>query len=723
MRWPFSLLFRGDRDAPAAAGGLSGDAGTPGAGPRPSGAPGVPSRPAAWRSLPPVQRATGGMALTAPAATFVRELATRRPPDLALRPLAHDVAADGPSGLVSGIATPLTAPRPSSAAVTGRATELPANRAVQRRATVTSVAAPPARGSVVEADHEPAAPSAPQGDAGSHPPGGAGPLAPPRALPLVSPGAASAAFAATRVAPSSAPEPVRAHAPAGPSVQRSPAPDGDAVRPGAPSDAAPVGLEAGGRHDDRPAAPSAAELASGTAERATPQPAVQRRTLGESRRLGLGAPLASRPAHLAAAASGVSLPLARAALPAAPATATTVAPPPRAATAAPAALPVLRPIDATPSVASTRSDAPPAADPGLDAAGDPGAGSPVVSSAPDGPVESAPMPLQRSADRPLASDLTRRPLPSPSAAADDPHASTEDVDGGAIAGAGGLRLAARGGDDVATSVVGSPPGDHVGPPASTVGPRLPGDVGDAAGATGLPASAPPPGRLVVARRAISGAAVGMSATAVSPSSRSRAPGAGAGAPAVPGPARAPVVTQRAALGAFTRPPSSPGATSTHAGARTLDGPGTGLAGLGTGLAGPGAGLAVLPVARLAASGAATAVSTAPEPPVSSGLDEGNGSPPGAAGPFAGWTAGAGFAPVPGGAGPLVQRTVEIGEISTTVEAQPAGSASAGSVSGGGGSGAGQDYEEIADRVYDRIRSRFASELLLDRERMGLLIDG
>ena len=41
----------------------------------------------------------------------------------------------------------------------------------------------------------------------------------------------------------------------------------------------------------------------------------------------------------------------------------------------------------------------------------------------------------------------------------------------------------------------------------------------------------------------------------------------------------------------------------------------------------------------------------------------------------------------------------------------------------GPGGAGQDYEEMADRVYDRIRSRFATELLLDRERMGLLIDG
>jgi hypothetical protein len=717
VRWPLSLLFRGDRDAPAAAGGAPDGSGTPGAAPQPSGAVGVPARPAAWRSLPPLQRATGGMALTAPAAAFVRELATRRPPDLALRPLAHDVVADGPSGLVSGVATPLTAPRPSSAAVTGRSADLPANRAVQRRATVTSVAAPPARGSVAEADHEPAATSAPPGDAGSQPPGGAGPLAPPRALPLVSSGAASAAFAATRVASSSAPEPVRALAPAGPSVQRSPAPVSDAMRPGTPSDASPAGLDAGDRPADRPAAPSAAELVIGSAAEAAPQPAVQRRTLGESRRLGLGAPLASRPAHLVGAASGLSLPLARAAMPMAPATATTVAPPPRAATAAPAALPVLRPIDPTPSIPS---DAPPPADPGP-AAGDPGAGSPSMRAAPGGLAESAPAPLQRSADLPLASDPARRPLPGVSAATDDHDAFSGDADGRAAAGAGGLPLAGHRGDDAATSVAGSLPGDHAGPQASISSPGFAGELPSAAGAPGRRASAPP--RLVVARRAIGGESVGMAATAAAPSSRSRAPGAGAGVPAAPVAARVAAMTQRADLGALTRLPSSPGATTMHADARALHGPGSGLAGPGSGLAGPETGLARLPVARLAKSGAATAVSTAPEPRITSDLDDGSGPPPDAGGPFAGWTAGAGFAPVPAGAGPIVQRTVEIGEISTTVEAQPAGSTSSGSASGAGGPGAGQDYEEIADRVYDRIRSRFASELLLDRERMGLLIDG
>jgi hypothetical protein len=87
----------------------------------------------------------------------------------------------------------------------------------------------------------------------------------------------------------------------------------------------------------------------------------------------------------------------------------------------------------------------------------------------------------------------------------------------------------------------------------------------------------------------------------------------------------------------------------------------------------------------------------------------------------GWTAAGGFGVVPTGAGATVQRTVQIGEISSTVEAQPPGGAAAGGA--GSSSGGGQDYEEIAERVYDHIRSRFATELLLDRERMGLLIDG
>ena len=69
---------------------------------------------------------------------------------------------------------------------------------------------------------------------------------------------------------------------------------------------------------------------------------------------------------------------------------------------------------------------------------------------------------------------------------------------------------------------------------------------------------------------------------------------------------------------------------------------------------------------------------------------------------------------------MIQRVVEIGEVSAEVgQGSPA---SDGGPGAGGGAGT-PDYEEIAEHVYDRIRSRIALELLLDRERMGLLIDG
>jgi hypothetical protein len=35
---------------------------------------------------------------------------------------------------------------------------------------------------------------------------------------------------------------------------------------------------------------------------------------------------------------------------------------------------------------------------------------------------------------------------------------------------------------------------------------------------------------------------------------------------------------------------------------------------------------------------------------------------------------------------------------------------------------GQDIEELANRLYDRIRGRLRSELLIDRERAGFITD-
>jgi len=135
--------------------------------------------------------------------------------------------------------------------------------------------------------------------------------------------------------------------------------------------------------------------------------------------------------------------------------------------------------------------------------------------------------------------------------------------------------------------------------------------------------------------------------------------------------------------------------------------------------------AARPVARTAAAAGRPddAVDHAAEPLAVSRLADGGGSPaPPAAGVF-GWSAASGFAAMSAFGPAMVQRAVVVDELVTQVDAPPAPGPAEGGSAGAGAGGAGQDYEEIADRVYDRIRSRFATELLLDRERMGLLIDG
>ncbi|HEY2888952.1 MAG TPA: hypothetical protein VGJ17_10070 [Candidatus Limnocylindrales bacterium] len=77
----------------------------------------------------------------------------------------------------------------------------------------------------------------------------------------------------------------------------------------------------------------------------------------------------------------------------------------------------------------------------------------------------------------------------------------------------------------------------------------------------------------------------------------------------------------------------------------------------------------------------------------------------------------------------LQRAVEIGEmqVTSTAAGGQSGSASASSEASGSpapGSRADREREldELARRLYGRIRSRLASELLADRERAGLLVD-
>ncbi len=225
MRWPLSLLFRGERAAPPAAGdAAAAGPGGPGLAAGPALPAGAPARPPAWNSLPPVRRTAGEIPLTASAAAFARDLAGRRPPERILRPLAHDVALDGPAGLVSGIATTLV-PRSSTAATDadGGAAR-PARPAIQRGTRTTSVAAPPDRGTVAATESE----------VDDAPPRDASPdrREAPRALPTVPPSSASRALAATQVASASAPEPVRALAPAtAPPVQRGPGSGGPGAAP------------------------------------------------------------------------------------------------------------------------------------------------------------------------------------------------------------------------------------------------------------------------------------------------------------------------------------------------------------------------------------------------------------------------------------------------------------------------------------------------------------
>jgi hypothetical protein len=74
--------------------------------------------------------------------------------------------------------------------------------------------------------------------------------------------------------------------------------------------------------------------------------------------------------------------------------------------------------------------------------------------------------------------------------------------------------------------------------------------------------------------------------------------------------------------------------------------------------------------------------------------------------------------------PIVQRSVTIDELSVAPSGGAAPGAGAGPVGQAGASeaGAGTDYEELAEHVYEAIRARLASELLLDRERAGTLVD-
>lgn len=60
-----------------------------------------------WSSQPPIQRVAGPIELTAPADTMLAGLTSRNLPEFALQPLGHEVRLEAPAGIATGIANPI----------------------------------------------------------------------------------------------------------------------------------------------------------------------------------------------------------------------------------------------------------------------------------------------------------------------------------------------------------------------------------------------------------------------------------------------------------------------------------------------------------------------------------------------------------------------------------------------------------------------------------------
>ncbi len=220
----------------------------------------------AWRSLPAVQRTVGEPPVVAPAAPFADALATRQAPDLALAPLGHEVSSLAGPGLVIGVATP------AGATNSGRI-ELP----LQRRAEVAEVAGRP------EAVAWSSFPDPVQAQIGERPASSSG--AAPSLAPVVVQRLAGSALLLT----SSAVVGVGASPPGRLDLR----PAGSGAR--LPAGEMPIVQRATSTPDVPPLGRST--LIQATVGPANEQAAAaaalptRRPTLGEARRLGLGAPL------------------------------------------------------------------------------------------------------------------------------------------------------------------------------------------------------------------------------------------------------------------------------------------------------------------------------------------------------------------------------------------------------------------------------------------------
>ena len=759
MRWPFMNWLRG------APGGDDPAPGAPEAAPAEASdfRPGarVEARPAAWRELPPVQRTVGDVPLTAPSTAFARDLASRRAPDPILRPLGHDVTADGPGGLVSGIAVPLVqrAPSGSEPQVTQPLPKpmVPGRGRPTTQRAATTVATLPGRGvpgtgpgSSVDAPRPEDAGHDMPVDAAPGEPAGAAPGPALRVLPVARLATEASGIAATRVADATAPLPIQA-------LARVVAPEFPPRRDGGTSRSLPPAIVP---DEAATAAPEHAEPAPGVRpnvaevapyERSrTDEPAlpiVARRTLGESRRLGLGAPLVGPPPSAAREGGRSDLPVARRArsvdavlstpalLPALPAMApaaaanaplsrlvvarrsagapvTTIAPAPVASTPiaepeAPGAAGAQALADGAPSGVPAGSNGDAEASVDADAAATPGSAAgptrPLVGESPIGVArlarEDSGTVADEEPDAEPGAGAYRPTGMSPGLShASHPGATTTGIGPASAATLGGLgtahgfdatdraavqRTTAAPGGDRPSGLVRTPPTMSPTPamvPLVAARAMRPGPTASIATLSQRPTTDLAP---VVAR---------LAATPSDPR--------GGGVEASPGPLwadhPAALSAPRVAIQGEERPVVARAALSSGHGAASVV-------------------LSTLPLTR-------SAVGTAGPDAIPTGRPVGAVSWPGA-----GFTT---VAPTPG---PFVQRAVQIDEVAVTPGAPAAGGTDAGAPSAGqagptgasaaGAGGAGTDYEELAEHIYDRIRARLTTELLLDRERSGTLVDG
>ena len=284
LPWP----FRRSQRSPSSDGDVASDraaSAEAGAGPTRAEARGD------WRRLPPLSETIGPPPLMAPPRPFAGALAASNPPPPILAPLAHGRSIEAPSGLVVGVARPI-------AALGGPAIPMPAQRSPLGAFRRSADAAVGAESSAVDAlTEEVAGRSAAAGPAES-----SGPAVSPidRRLEVTS------TTALVRTSMTQAPDPSRRMPVVGLVGQpRAPGASLTATVPATPAASAGPTVQRSPITPPSSSLPAAAALTPGDS-----LPVAPRLTIGQSRRLGLGAPIAAVPfggAQLPAAPSSPAM--------------------------------------------------------------------------------------------------------------------------------------------------------------------------------------------------------------------------------------------------------------------------------------------------------------------------------------------------------------------------------------------------------------------------------